>query len=86
MLIRWPACRPRRVGWSKGPLIGLPHARGRIDGIYMKFVFLGGPAASAMASPSFVHGGRRLTCLCGAVLGLLALFATERRPSKPPAC
>ena len=66
-------------------ILGLPaHARGRVNGIYMTFVFLGGAAGSAMASLSFVHGGWRLTCVCGAVLGLLALalFATERRPSK----
>jgi len=70
-------------------ILGLPaRARGRVNSIYMTVVFLGGAAGSALASLSFVHGGWRLTCFCGAVLGLLALalFATERRPVKPPAC
>jgi len=63
-------------------ILGLPaEARGRVNAIYMTLVFLAGAAGSALASLTYVHGGWRLTCLGGAVLGVMALlaFATERR-------
>ncbi len=57
-----------------------PHARGRITGVYMALVFVGGAAGSALGSFTVAEGGWPLTALAGAGLGLvsLALVATER--------
>ncbi len=58
-----------------------PHARGRITGVYMALMFVGGACGSALGSFTVAEGGWPLTALAGAGLGLLslALVATERR-------
>lgn len=58
-----------------------PHARGRINAVYMTLMFIGGALGSAMAPLLYVRGGWSACAATGTVLALLALvvFATEKR-------
>jgi predicted MFS family arabinose efflux permease len=57
----------------------LPHARGRINAIYMTTMFMLGATGSALAPVLYFRGGWWLTALTGAGLGAaaLAFFTTE---------
>jgi MFS family permease len=54
-----------------------PHARGRINAIYMTIVFVIGALGSLVGTASYEAGGWSLTALIGAGIGglLLAIFA-----------
>lgn len=58
-----------------------PEARGRVNGIYTGFFFLGGAAGSALASVAWAHGGWSLVCIIasGFGAGVLILGMTETR-------
>ncbi len=64
-----------------------PQARGRINGIYMAMMFVGGACGSSLGTVTEADGGWALTALAGAGLGLLAfaLVLTERAsvPRRP---
>ncbi|HUD28790.1 MAG TPA: MFS transporter [Novosphingobium sp.] len=61
-----------------------PHARGRINAIYMSLMFVGGALGSAMAPLLYVRGRWSACAMAGAGLALIALlaFATEKRPAR----
>jgi predicted MFS family arabinose efflux permease len=58
-----------------------PHARGRINAVYMTIVFVVGALGSVVASASYARGGWPLTAWIGTAIGavLVALFATFDR-------
>jgi predicted MFS family arabinose efflux permease len=58
-----------------------PHARGRINAIYMTCLFIAAAGGSLLAGATYASGGWIATMLTGAalVLSVLAAFATERR-------
>ena len=58
-----------------------PAARGRINGLYVAILFLGGAFGSAITSPLMTHFGWAATAAVGAALPLIALAfaASERR-------
>ncbi|MEE4454003.1 MFS transporter [Novosphingobium resinovorum] len=67
---------------SQNVVYGLrPHARGRINALYMSLMFSGGAVGSAMAPLLFVRGGWPACVAAGTALALIALiaFAAERR-------
>jgi predicted MFS family arabinose efflux permease len=57
-----------------------PHARGRINGIYMTIIFLVGAIGSLLAGIIYYYGGWEATMLTGAAFGvvLLAFALTDR--------
>jgi predicted MFS family arabinose efflux permease len=61
-----------------------PHARGRINAIYMSLMFIGGALGSAMAPLLYVRGGWTACAAVGSGMAVVAFlaFATERRPAR----
>ncbi|PZQ18998.1 MAG: MFS transporter [Ancylobacter novellus] len=60
-----------------------PAARGRINGLYVAILFLGGAFGSAITSPLMTHFGWGATAAVGAALPLVALlFAAVERPAR----
>lgn len=57
-----------------------PAARGRLNGLYVAILFLGGAFGSAITSPLMTHFGWAVTAAVGAALPLIALaFAARER-------
>ncbi|WP_159982008.1 MULTISPECIES: MFS transporter [unclassified Novosphingobium] len=61
-----------------------PHARGRINAIYMSLMFVGGALGSAIAPLLYVRGGWTACAAAGTGMAVAAFlaFATERRPAR----
>lgn len=58
-----------------------PAARGRINGVYVATLFLGGAVGSALTSPTFAHFGWPGVAILGAGMPLVALvFAALEQP------
>jgi predicted MFS family arabinose efflux permease len=53
-----------------------PEARGRLNGLFTGTFFVGGAAASSLASWAWAVGGWGLTCALGAALGIGALVVS----------
>ncbi|MFT3998506.1 MAG: MFS transporter [Asticcacaulis sp.] len=50
-----------------------PHSRGRLNGLYMASIFVGGAIGSAIASPLYSLGGWTPVAIAGTVLPLIGL-------------
>ena len=58
-----------------------PASRGRLNGVYMSGIFIGGAIGSALASPLYSHGGWTWVAIAGAAAPLLglAMFILNRK-------
>ncbi|MET0542645.1 MAG: MFS transporter, partial [Variovorax sp.] len=64
-----------------------PETRGRINGLFMAFVFVCGAAGSGLAAAVYAFDGWSAVCALGAAFGAaaLAFYFTEQRGARPAA-
>lgn len=65
-----------------------PHSRGRLNGLYMASIFVGGAIGSAVASPLYGLGGWTAIAVAGTVapvIGLVLFLNGERKAASSPA-
>jgi len=54
----------------------LPHARSRLNAVYMTSYFIGGASGSTLGTVAWTYGGWAGTCLLGGLLAIMTGLAT----------